>query len=107
MLKLFKVNDTDWFAAESLEGAKQAVMECFGPPAPGQTREEFYEEILEDPYEVGDEHLDTLTLVGEEYDDEDDRDEKGEPKRKRDPDQTFRQVLAAMKSPGYFASTEN
>lgn len=110
-IKIWKMNECDWYASEDLEGAKRAMLETIGPPAEDQTEAEFFEEYLEDPYELDDAALDTLKFCEEEYDDEDDLDERGEPKRKGGEKRTFREQLAKMiaagdKFPCYFASTE-
>jgi hypothetical protein len=95
-MKIWKLNDCEWYAAETLDDAKRALLETIGPPAEGQTEAEFFEEFLENPCEVGDEHLDKLKFV--------DEDKPGE-------EITFRQELQRMISDGkefprFFASTE-
>lgn len=111
MIKIFRMNDFDWFAAASLEDAKAAVKQEFGPPAEGQTDEEFFEEMLEEPHVLDDSELDALIFVEEEFEDDEDLDDTGHPRRNGGEKKTFRQKLAEMiaageKFPCLFATTE-
>jgi hypothetical protein len=101
MIKIFQMSEHDWFAAETLDEAKQAVMKTFGPPAEGQTVEEFFDEMLEgyEPHELTDEELSHTQFT-----EVDDYEESIASK-------SFRQKLAEMvaageKFPCIFASSE-
>lgn len=98
-IRIFKMNDYDWFAAESLEEAQGAMIRFFGPPTSSQSVEEFLDEMQDNPHEVADEALDVLEFREDEDGDDSD---KGK---------TFRQKLAEMIAAGekfltHFASTE-
>lgn len=86
-IKIFKLNDCDWYAANTLEEAIAQCAEDTGIPK---------EEVADDAYEVGDHHLDELIFKDEDRPDE---------------EITFRQELQRMidagtKFPAMFASTE-
>jgi len=90
-IKIFRVNECDWYAAETGEQAMQAVRES------EMYSEDELEEFARDGYpeEIPDADLDTLKL----------REEDGEEKY------TWRQALANMIAngdyiPGMFCSTE-
>lgn len=95
-IKIFKMNDCDWWAAETLDEAKLDCVHTFGGVWP-----EDAEEFLDDPYEVGDEHLDKLWFV-----DADEMDANGEPVRRTFREELNRMIESGEEFPCPFASTE-
>lgn len=92
-MKIYKMNDCDWIAAENLDEAKLCLAVLIDR---GVVDAKFEEEYLDDPYEISEEQWDKLKFV-----DEDD------PKDVR----SFREELQRMmdkgtKFPAFFASTE-
>lgn len=111
-MKIWKMNQSDWVAAETLEDAKQGLANTIGD---GKLTPEFEAEYIEDPYEIGDNHLDTLKLTDEDDLSEamgDDREKWDENKNKyMDSCPTFRQALQKMiydgvQFPTHFAATD-
>ena len=115
MIKLFKMNETDWIAAKTLEDAKQGLADTIGD---GKVTPEFEDEWIENPHELSDADLDEHKLT--------DEDAMDEFLRKRDSDSdlgqsidayyatcpTFRQALKTMEDNGivfpcHFASSEH
>lgn len=91
MIKIFKMNSSDWFAAETLEDATQAVADTYGAARP-----EDLEDYIDNPKEVSDADLDRLTYVIDE----------GEDERVTFREQLARLIAAGTEFPTVFASTE-
>jgi hypothetical protein len=100
-MKIFTMNDCEWYAAENLEDALKAMTEEVGcettPEGIAALRED---SDVDDPGEISDESMDNLT-----YTDDSGLPEGGIIKR------TFREQLAKMiadgcKFPCFFATTE-
>lgn len=96
-MKIFKLNDSDWVAADTLEDAKKCLADTV---ALGKVNAEFEEEFIESPRELSDFEMNNLFLRDEEPEDEE------EVKK-----ETFRVALDRMlqdgtKFPTHFASSE-
>lgn len=116
MIKLFKMNENDWVAAENLEDAKRALAETMND---GKQGEAFEEEFIDCSHEIDDADLDVLKLT-----DDDEMQEametlptdKGEEWKERyqkylESAPTFRQALQKMidegtEFPTHFASAD-
>jgi hypothetical protein len=91
-LKVFQINDCDWYAGESIESAITLAMELSGLD---------YSDLIDDHlHELTDEEMDKM-IIGDE------RNESGTSVDKH----TFREWLSIMKNRGeyfpcFFASTE-
>lgn len=62
MVKIWKMNECDWVAAETLKDAKQCMADTVGN---GVVDDKFEEEFLEDPEEISEESMDKYTLGDE------------------------------------------
>jgi len=89
MMKIFKLNDIEWWAGESLEQVKQF---CLDEAVVDE------EEAFDDPRELTDEELDRLQYVEDVYSDE----KNTRPFR----EELARMVAANESFPCLFASTE-
>lgn len=97
-MKIFKLNDSDWVAAKSMEEAKKCLAETV---ALGRVDAEFEEEFIDSPHELSDFEMNNLFLRDEEPEDEEEEVKK----------ETFRVALDRMlqdgtKFPTHFASSE-
>lgn len=114
-MKIFKMNDCDYCAAETKEDALQALADCIGD---GQVTPQFIEEYdCHDVRELTDEEYDRLKMIDEDdyyrAVEDPDEDETYEERRKKYMEScpTFRQTLDKMvadgeKFPCHFASSE-
>jgi hypothetical protein len=100
-IKIFAMNDCDWYAAESVEDALKAMAEVFSYKTTPEGIADMREGLdVENPGEISDESMDSLIFT-----DDSDLPEGQIVKR------TFREQLAQMiadgqKFPCFFASTE-
>lgn len=116
-MKIFKMNDSDWVAAENLESAIQCMADQFSE---GEVTEMFKDEFIDNPHELTDEAMDTLKLTDEDAQQEacEDQptDKTGDEWKERQEKYlatcpTFRQALQKMiddgdEFPTHFASAE-
>jgi hypothetical protein len=70
-MKIFKMNDCDWYAAETLEDAKKAMAADMGV-----TIEEVDEEYIDGAHEITDGLLDKLIFKDEDSPEEEELSEK-------------------------------
>ena len=83
-MKVFQMNDCEWWAAEDLESAKKACMEATGLPE---------DEACDDPHELSDEAMNRLIF----HDDNETRTFK---------EQLDRMIVEGTEFPVFFAMTE-
>lgn len=86
MLKVFKVDEANWYAANTPDEAQAAYREDIGPEV-----DEYMADFGE-PEQMSEEDLDKLKIA--------DIDEPGHPS------QTFREALVKLGKPGFIATTE-
>lgn len=116
MIKLWKLNESDWCAAETLEGAKEALANMVND---GNCGPDFDENYIDDPHEVTAAEMDRLKLIDDDELSEAMEDQPGDDKdawKKRHDEYmakapTFRQALQKMIDDGetfpcHFASSE-
>jgi hypothetical protein len=115
-MKIYKMNEYDWVAAETLDEAKQALADTVND---GKIGPEFEDEFIENPYEVSEEELNILKLVDDDeingaIEDKPD-DQEGDWKKRydqvRENSPTFKQALQKMIDdgetfPAHFASSD-
>ena len=62
-MKIFKLNDSDWVAAESLESAKKCLADMIND---GVVDAAFEDEYIDTPYELDEEEMNTIKMTDEE-----------------------------------------
>ena len=96
-IKVFKLNEYDYVAAETMEDAKKCLAESISN---GVVDQDFEDEYIDSPHELTEIEMDKMKLS-----------DLDDPNKKDDPAPTFKQALQDMIESGetfptYFASSE-
>jgi hypothetical protein len=92
-MRVFRINDCDWWMARTSEDAKASYLEILGPMPD--------DEAFDDPHELSDAELDRLMFV-----DVDDHDQPLKKTRRTFREELQRRIDAGVTVPEMFASTE-